>query len=110
MRGAGPLSPEGQRPSPWGEPVPPDSMPAEPASTNGSTTNGSGRVELAGWNWSPEPGYSAGQAGGAHRVLRGLRSALALATIALALAVAVAATASLLIWAIAAAIHHAAAN
>jgi hypothetical protein len=43
-------------------------------------------------------------------VLRGIRSAVALATIALALAVAFAATMSLLIWAIAAAIHHAAAN
>jgi len=104
------LSTEGERPSPWGQPATPESMPAEPPSTDRSTTNGSGRVELAAWNWSPEPGYVDGRPRSGRRVLRGLRSALALATIALALGVAAAATVSVLIWAIAAAIHHAAAN
>jgi len=83
-------------------------MPADPPPAIRSTTNGSGRVELAPWSWSVAP--VANQVRSDHRVLRGIRSALALATIALALAVAAAAAASLLIWAIAAAIHHAAAN
>jgi hypothetical protein len=96
-------------PAPANPPTP-ERVAAYPLPTYRASTNGSGPAELTPLSWSAATGYLDGRASSDHRVLRGIRSAVALATIALALAVAFAATMSLLIWAIAAAIHHAAAN
>jgi hypothetical protein len=77
--------------------------------------SGNGSRPVPGGIASP-PGWPAGvaHAGVArrreHRVLRGIRSGLALTVIALALGVAAAAGLGLIVWLIATAIHHAAAS
>jgi hypothetical protein len=77
-------------------------------SENGHRPVSSGGVSATGWPLHARraPGPSRRE----HRVLRGIRSGLALTVIALALGVAAAASLGLIVWLIATAIHHAAAN
>jgi hypothetical protein len=75
--------------------------------------NGSGPVSggsPAEPGWPLGAGHAATRSPREHRVLRGIRSGVALTFIALALGVAGAAGLGLIVWLIATAIHHAAAN
>jgi hypothetical protein len=83
-------------PSPWGPPAP-----ARPI----HDTLGRGL-----WAGGTIPTAPRTRASGGHRAWRAARSSVALATIAVSLGVAVAAGLAGLVWLIAAAIHHAAAN
>jgi hypothetical protein len=77
-------------------------------SENGSAqVNGGGPT---GPRWPPVAGPAVAKKRREHRVLRGIRSGVALTVIALALGVAAAAALGLVVWLIATAIHHAAAN
>ena len=77
-------------------------------SENGSGTATGRRPSEPGW--PPGPAHAAVKRRREHRVLRGIRSGVALTVIALALGVAAAAALGLIVWLIATAIHHAAAN
>jgi hypothetical protein len=75
--------------------------------------DGSGQVNgggPTGPRWPPVAGHAVAKKRREHRVLRGIRSGVALTVIALALGVAAAAALGLVVWLIATAIHHAAAN
>jgi len=129
---------ESERRSPWGEPAPaseadePVEMPnvvasgqpvpgaengSGPGAKNGSVpgpVTGNGSVPGAGPqrapSWplvaAPVPAPTRGE----HRLLRGIRSGVALTVMALALGVAAAASLGVIVWLIATAIHHAANN
>jgi hypothetical protein len=128
---------ESERRSPWGEPAP-ASEADEPAETpsvvasgqpipgaedrsgfvagNGSgppvtgNGSGSGAGPQQAPSWPLGPAHKASPTRREHRLLRGIRSGVALAVMALALGVAVAASLGVIVWLIATAIHHAANN
>ncbi len=77
-------------------------------SENGSPPVERGHVSAPGWPIGA--GHARVTRRREHRVLRGIRSGVALTIIALALGVAVAAGLGVIVWLIATAIHHAAAN
>lgn len=105
-----PEVPESEGPSPWGDPAPAheDPAPPLPISENGSAPVA--RHSLLAPGWPLGAGYAVLARRREHRVLRGVRSVVVLTVMALALGVAVAASLGVIVWLIAAAIHHAAAN
>jgi hypothetical protein len=77
-----------------------------PPSPNGSRRAGDGRVSVQAW----PGGHGTVTKRRERRLLRGVRSGVVLTVIALALGVATAASLGVIVWLIAAAIHHAASN
>jgi hypothetical protein len=79
-----------------------------PLSPNGARTAGGGHAPSK--DWPLGFGHATVTKRREHRILRGVRSGVALAVIALALGVAAAASLGVIVWLIATAIHHAASN